>query len=356
MAVSKYTAKNGKVKWYFSVRYTDWTGECKRKKQEGFKTQREAKEAEANFLNSCRTDVTITFENLVTAYIEDCKVRLASTTMATKEHIIITKILPYFSDLPLNAIDIATIRKWQNELLTHEKEYSQTYLKTVNNQLSAIFNFATKYYKLPTNPARLCGSMEKKKAEDMDFWTVAEFQQFIKATENDITAKTIFNLFFYSGIREGELLALTLNDFNSENNSVFINKSYAMVNSQPIIKEPKTPKSKRLVTLPTRIMEMVKEYAEQLCGYTPDQRLFPTAKSSLYKYMVRYSKASGVRKIRIHDLRHSHAGLLIEMGISPLQISERLGHEDVQTTLNTYSHLYPQKQEELAERLSDFII
>ena len=356
MAVSKYTAKDGKVKWYFSVRYTDWTGERKRKKQEGFKTQREAKEAEANFLNSCRTDVTITFENLVTAYIEDCKVRLAPTTMETKAHIIKTKILPYFANLPLNTIDITTVRKWQNELITRENGYSQTYLKTVNNQLSAIFNFAMKYYKLPTNPARLCGSMGKKQADDMDFWTVAEFQQFIKATEDDITAKTIFNLFFYSGIREGELLALTLNDFNFENNSVFISKSYAVVRGEQIIKEPKTPKSKRPIALPLPIMEMIKEYASHLYGYTPDQRLFPTAKSSLHRDMLKYCTASGVRKIRIHDLRHSHASMLIEMGISPLQISERLGHEDVQTTLNIYSHLYPNKQEELAEKLAEFII
>ena len=88
MAVNKYTAKNGKIKWYYSVRYKDWTGEVIRKKQEGFKTQREAKEAEAKFLNSCRTDVTITFENLVEAYLKGCRVHIASTTMQTKEHII----------------------------------------------------------------------------------------------------------------------------------------------------------------------------------------------------------------------------------------------------------------------------
>ncbi len=356
MAVNKYTATDGKTKWYYSVRYTDWTGEPKRKKKEGFKTQREAKEAETKFLNSCRTDVTITFENLVTHYLDDCKARLAPTTMANKIHLISTKLLPYFGNLPLNAIDIATVRKWQNELIVDESEYSQTYLKTINNQLSAIFNFAVKYYKLPQNPARLCGSMGKKKAESMDFWTVAEFQQFIEATKDDITAKAIFSLFFFSGMREGELLALTLNDFDFEKNAVSINKSFAVVDKKVIIKEPKTPKSKRVVTLPAPLMDTIQEYASKLYGYEAEQRLFPTVKSSLHRMMQKYCTASGVRKIRIHDLRHSHASLLIELGVSPLLISERLGHEDIETTLGTYSHLYPNKQGELAEKLAEFMI
>ena len=74
----------------------------------------------------------------------------------------------------------------------------------------------------------------------MDFWTISEFQQFIKTTENDITAKAIFNLFFYSGIKEGELLALTFEDFNFKNNTVSINKNYARINGQDLIQEPKT--------------------------------------------------------------------------------------------------------------------
>lgn len=356
MSVNKYTATDGKTKWYFSVRYTDWTGKQQRKKKEGFKTQREAKEAETKFVNSCRTDVTITFENLVMHYLNDCKARLAPTTMANKTHLIFAKLLPYFGKLPLNSIDITTVRQWQNELIADESEYSQTYLKTINNQLSAIFNFAVKYYKLPQNPARLCGSMGKKKAESIDFWTVSEFQQFIESTQDDITAKAIFSLFFYSGMREGELLALTLKDFDFEKSTVSINKSFAVVDKKPIIKEPKTPKSKRIVTLPAPLMEIIKEYSNKLYGYEAEERLFPTVKSSLHRIMMKYCMASGVRKIRIHDLRHSHASMLIELGVSPLLISERLGHEDIQTTLGTYSHLYPNKQGELAEKLAEFMI
>ena len=100
---------------------------------------------------------------------------------------------------------------------------------------------------------------------------------------------------------------------------------------------------------------MVKDYASKLFDYSPTDRLFPTTKSYLAKEMERGSKAAGVKKIRIHDLRHSHASLLIEMGFSPLLISERLGHENVETTLSVYSHLYPNKHGEVAAALSKLI-
>ena len=150
-------------------------------------------------------------------------------------------------------------------------------------------------------------------------------------------------------------LALTLNDFDFDKNTVSITKNYARVNNQDIIQTPKTPKSKRTITLPAEIMEMVKEYGGMLYDYKPTDRLFPTQKSFLTREMVRGCKLSGVKKIRIHDLRHSHASLLIELGFAPLLISERLGHENVETTLNTYSHLYPNKHGEVAEILSNLM-
>ena len=108
--------------------------------------------------------------------------------------------------------------------------------------------------------------------------------------------------------------------------------------------------------MPTQIMDMVKEYAASLYDYKPDQLLFRITKSSLHREMKKYCDISGIRKIKIHELRHSHASHLIELGVSPLTISERLGHEDIKTTLNTYSHLYPNKQSEIADMLSEYIV
>lgn len=121
-----------------------------------------------------------------------------------------------------------------------------------------------KYYGLPSNPAAKCGSIGKKNADTINFWTISEFQQFIKSVTNNPTSKTIFNLFFYSGIREGELLALTLNDFDFHKNTVSINKNYVRLKDKEFIQEPKTPKSKRIVSLPKAIMNMILDYSKHL--------------------------------------------------------------------------------------------
>lgn len=216
-------------------------------------------------------------------------------------------------------------------------------------------NFAKKYYKLQSNPAALCGSMGKKKADEMQFWTPAEFNQFIAQVDNKALSAVCFRLLFYSGMREGELLALTLNDFDFKANTINISKSYARLNGKDLIQTPKTPKSKRVITMPPEIMELVRDYASRLYDYSPESRLFPITKSYLAKEIERGAKAANIKRIRVHDLRHSHASLLIELGFSPLLISERLGHENIETTLNTYSHLYPNKQGELAEALSKIV-
>lgn len=337
--------------WYCKFYYKDWQGNNRQKKKEGFKTQKEAKAFEREFLNKAHASVDMTFGSLVELYMEDCQKRLKPTTYENKKYIIDLKVLPYFKDMPINTIEPSTVRKWQNELLSHENNYSQTYLKTVNNQLSAIFNFAMKYYKLPSNPARVCGSMGKKNAESMQFWTVEEFNKFILAVEDKPVSKAAFKLLFWTGMRSGELLALTLNDFDFEAQTVSINKNYARMKDEDLILEPKTPKSKRVITIPPFLCDIIKDYASKLYDYKPDERLFQVTKYYLHHEMDRGCKKSKVKRIRIHDLRHSHASLLIEMGFSPLLISERLGHENIETTLQTYSHLYPNKHSEVADRL-----
>ena len=180
--------------WYCSFYYTDWMGNKKKKMQRGFKTQREAKAFEREFLERSQASPDMTFESLVTIYMEDCKSRLKPTTYSGKEFLINTKLLPYFKGMPINKIEASTIRRWQNELLDHENNYSLTYLKTVHNQASAIFNFACKYYKLPTNPARICGAMGKKNADSMLFWTAEEFKQFMPYVSDKPISKVIFEL------------------------------------------------------------------------------------------------------------------------------------------------------------------
>ena len=128
-------------------------------------------------------------------------------------------------------------------------------------------------------------------------------------------------------------------------------KSYQRMGGRDVITEPKTPKSKRVIAIPQFLAVDLQDYVNSMYGVQGEDRLFPITKYYLEHEMQRGIKESGVKRIRIHDLRHSHASLLVEMGFSPLEIANRLGHEKIETTLNTYSHLYPDKQEQLADRL-----
>ena len=347
--------KNDRGSWTAKFYYTDWTGKRRQKKKEGFATKKEAQAFELDFLNNCSRSVDISFKNLVEAYVKDCKARLKPTTLETKEAIINNRILPYFGEKRVCDISVHDVRQWQTELISSEDGFSETYLKTIHNQLSAIFNYACKYYKLSENPARLCGAMGKKKRETMTFWTLDEFKTFLPAVSNKPASAVIFPLLFYSGMREGELLALTLGDFDFINQTVSITKTFAQLGGEDIIQPPKTPKSRRSIVMPPEVMQLVKDYAATIYDYQPEQRLFQFTKSYLHYEIKRGCKASGVKQIRVHDIRHSHASLLIELGFSPLLISERLGHENIETTLSVYSHLYPNKQSEVAEKLSNLI-
>lgn len=114
---------------------------------------------------------------------------------------------------------------------------------------------------------------------------------------------------------------------------------------------PKTPGSNRTIPIPQFLCDDLSNYISKLYGLLPDDRIFNMSTRFLLREMSRYSEIAGVKRIRIHDLRHSHASLLIELGFNPLLIANRLGHDKVETTLNTYSHLYPSQQDEVVKKL-----
>ena len=341
--------------WYCKFYYTDYTGTRKQKKKRGFKLQREAKEWERNFLERQQVDLSITFENFIQLYNEDMKHRLREHTHTQKQYLINSKLLPFFGKLPVSQITPATVRKWQNELIAYQdaegKPYSPTYLKTINNQLSAIMNYAVRYYNLPENPCRKAGSMGKSHAEEMQFWTIQEFKTFLEKVSDKPPSRAGFLTLYYTGLRIGELLALTYGDIDFPAGKLTVNKSYQRRERKDVITPPKTPKSNRTVSIPPFLLEELKTYTSMLYGLHKHDRIFPYTKSFFEHEMVRGTKDGSVKKIRLHDLRHSHASLLIELGFSPLVIADRLGHEKVETTLNTYSHLFPHKRDEVADKL-----
>lgn len=336
-------------KWLIQYRYTDWQGKRRKSTKRGFATKREAEEWLRNFLITQKADFDMKFEDFWKMYCADMETRLREHTMRTKKYIVELKILPYFGNKRVNDITAADIRQWQNELI--KMGYSPTYLKTINNQLSAIFNYAVRYYDLKSNPCAKAGSMGKSKAEEMDFWTGEEFRKFIDSVMNKRLSYMAFMTLYWTGMRLGELLALNPKDVDLEKRTISITKSYQRLGKKDVITPPKTPKSKRVITIPEFLAADIKDYMDSLYDLQEDDRLFPITKYYLEHEMQRGIKESGVKQIRVHDLRHSHASMLIELGFSPLEIANRLGHEKVETTLNTYAHLYPNKQTKLAERL-----
>jgi integrase len=346
-------------KWRVIYRFTNYKGEHKQTTKRGFATKREAVawERQQILKDECKLDMT--FASFFELYEEDRKKRVKQNTWESKGHVIRTKILPYFGDRKMDEIKPTDVLAWQNEIMAGERqgggEYSPTYLKTIHAQLSAIFNYAVKYYNLKENPCHKAGSIGKKNAEETLFWTKEEFASFIETMKDRPISYTIFMTMYYTGIREGELLALTPADIDFEKSTLTINKSYQRLNGQNIISTPKTPKSNRVITLPEGLKRCLKEYIERNFGIKQSDRLFPFNKSYLTREMKIGCERSGVKKIRIHDLRNSHASLLVEIGFSPLLIAEKLGHERVQTTMETYSHIYPNKQIEVADKLDDLI-
>lgn len=354
--------------YYVKFNYTDWQGNKKQKLKRGFKTQKEAKAYEHDFLANLSTDCTMAFTALVNHYLDSRKARVKPTTYETKSSIILKIIQPFFLNYSINEITPAIIEKFQNSLINSNKNYSATYLRTINSTLSALFNYAVKFFKLNSNPVRIAGTIGKGKSNRMDIWTQEDFIKFINTlTRQDDFAKQhlhrkvpatsyalAYKLLFYGGFREGELLALTINDFDTQAGTITINKTLAVIKGHIIIQPPKTLKSSRVVPMPDFICQQLKEYISSMVEPEPTDRLFPLInKHSILQVMNCISEKAGLKKIRIHDLRHSHASLLIERGFSPLMIADRLGHEKVQTTLDIYSHLYPNKADEISKDLQN---
>ena len=341
--------------WYVQFRYTDWKGERQQKFKRGFATKREALEWEREFLMEKQADVNMTFESFVALYERDIKPKLKLNTWLTKESIIKKKILPYFAKRKLSEITAKDIMRWQNEIREmrdcHGKPLSKTYLKTVHNQLSAIFNHAVRYYNLRENPCKKAGSMGKKKNREMMFWTKEQYPKFAEVMMDKSLSFYAFEMLYWCGIREGELLALTPADFDFEKRTVSINKSYQRLNGQDLITTPKTEKSNRVITMPQFLAEEIQDYIKMLYGIGPDDRMFTVTKSYLHREMDRGAKEAGVPRIRIHDIRHSAVSLLIDMGFSTTAIADRVGHESIDITYN-YAHLFPSKQTEMADKLN----
>ena len=343
--------------WYAMVRYKDWTGENKQKCQRGFATRRDALDWESQFKLQQASDIDMTLESFYELYEKDVRPRLKENTWMTKQVIYEKKILPYLGKRKMSDITAKDVIDWQNEMMKLTKPdgttYSPCYLKTLHAELSALFNHAAKYYQLRTNPARIAGCMGQEEVKEMSFWTKEEYLVFAEAIMDRPISYYAFEILYWCGIREGELLALTPADFDFEKATLRINKSYQRMHGEDVVTTPKTKKSNRMIKLPQFLCEEMKDCLKMFYDIKPYDRIFQSlSKHVLATEMERGCKATGLKIIRIHDLRHSHVSFLINKGFTALEIGNRVGHESEKITYR-YAHLFPTKQDDMANFLDN---
>lgn len=354
MKMPVYKSENGT--FYVQYFYRDGRGAKRHKVKRGFETELDALLWEKDFRASHLGTMDMTFRDFMDVYAAEIKPRIREHSWIDKEYIINDEITPFFGDMRMNEIKPVDVVRWQNELIQYRNKdgepYSPTYLRTINNQLAAIFNHAERYYDLPNNPVSKTTRMGSSKGSEMVFWTKEEYLKFSEAIMDKPLAFHAFEILYWTGIREGELLALTSADFDLDTAELSITKSYQCLRGVDTITDPKTPKSVRTISIPRFLNEEMREYLELRDDLKPHDRIFQVTKHFLSHEMKRGCEASGVKRIRIHDLRHSHVSLLINMGFSALAIAERVGHESVDITYR-YAHLFPTKQKEMANALHE---
>lgn len=337
--------------WYCLFYYRDWQGNKKKKQKRGFRTKKEALEWENNYKLMANANMDMTMGAFVEIYFRDKKGELKERSVKNKRYMIEAHILPYFKDRPMNSITPSDIIQWQNEMRT--KGFAQTYLRMIQNQITALFNHASNIYGLGNNPCKKVKKMGKADADKLDFWTKDEYDKFISGMEEGDRYYTIFEVLFWTGCREGEMLALTKSDIDFARNQISISKTYYRAEGRDIITTPKTEQSARVIDIPQFLTQELRDYVDKLYGISDDERIFPIVPEAVQHKLKRECEKSGVKKIRVHDIRHSHVAYLIHQGVEPLIIKERLGHRDIKMTLNTYGHLYPNQQRKVADMLNN---
>ena len=188
--------------WYVSFRYVDWTGKKTQKLKRGFKTKKEALNYEKEFIRKTAADMKMEMNSFIQVYFEDKKNELKENSIRNKQHMMNKHIVPYFGTRKMNEITPAEIIQWQNTI--QEKGYSKTYERMIQNQLNALFNHAQKIYNLKENPCKKVKKMGKSDANKLEFWTKAEYDSFIAGIEPESEDYLIFEILFWTGIREGD--------------------------------------------------------------------------------------------------------------------------------------------------------
>ena len=337
----------------WSVRFREKVnGKVKNQRLSGFKTKREAQQAYVEYAGTKKeseirdnTPEEMKFEQLVILYMEYHKGRVKESSYYDDEYKINSRILPFFKGKPLSQITPVIVLEWQSSL----SEYSYRYQKNLVAKLSSVYRFGAKYYGIENVMDKVDRPRNTGAKPEMQFWTPDEFAAFIRQVKSP-DYKMLFEFLYITGCRRGEALALSWNDIDMGKKTVRINKSVtfkAKDKDQSFkVTTPKNVGSNRIVSLPDFLCEDLAAYRQwQAAHFEKISFVFngekPLPPTTITRVMQTASDKAGVKRIRVHDLRHSCASFLIHSGLSIVAVSKRLGHNNVEQTLNTYSHMMP---------------
>lgn len=352
----------------WSVRFREVdaeNGKMSNKRLSGFKTKRDAQYgyedyvAEQKRLLERKKELTppapgdINFNVLAEEYLAFKKTRLKETSFYDVEKKITTKIIPFLGDKRVRDITPKIIIDWQNTL----SEYSYAYKKSLMTHLSLIFGYAERYHDITNIMKKVDKPRNLEAKKEMLFWSPEEFSLFIKEVAREDYA--LFFCFLYlTGCRRGEALALTWSDIDLKNGTVSITKSVSNKahdeGKSYTITTPKNAGSNRTISIPSFLCDALRKAQKK--AQEGDQYVFggkdPFPPTNLERTLTKAAAAAGVKRIRIHDLRHSCASLLIHKGVTIVAVSRHLGHTTVEQTLNTYSHMMPDDRTMILKTLS----
>ena len=294
------------------------------------------------------------FDTLLNLYYKYKQGRIKTSSFYEIERKINKRILPFFTGRQMKDIKPIDILAWQGNM---SAQFSFNYTSDLMTMLTAIYRYGEKYHDITNTTVKVDKPRNTEPKKEMEFWTPEEFSTFFDGAE-DPTYRMFFTLLYISGCRRGEAEALSWADVDLKKSTLKISKNLTRKSpSAPWeITTPKNVSSNRVIPLPPSLCILIKEYkAEQLETFASPTFVFggdrPLASRSTDRYFANVCEKVGVRKIRIHDLRHSCASLLISKGVSIVAVSRQLGHSNIEQTLNTYSHLMPDDRSKVVAEL-----
>ena len=345
--------------------------------RKGFKTKKEALDIEQHIrvveLREKRFDFLVTTDMLFNILEEeDIQNNRKISYISTQRNNYERHIKPYFKDTNLNKLSYEHIFEFREHLKTKSKKQNSNSTlspNTVNKimiLLKKIFDTGVRKTLIDKNPVDNLRKLPISKPT-INFWSVEEFNEFRKLiTKDEISYDLFFTIAFFTGMRMGEILALNWYDINLITSTIHVTKTAYFINNENHINSTKTRAGTRFITINNKLTVMLTDWKKKqvnlLKEFTSDTdslQIIQSTPIAITKNMVDkkfkqvLSRNKNLKKIRIHDLRHSHASLLINQGEDYLVVKERLGHASITTTIDTYSHLYPSKQKSLANKLDD---